>query len=68
MVCMFLHGLYLGSHLRAHNIQLFASFHLEEVQEIGDSAEQDAATDTDGLGKLMLLLLQQQGTSVQEYR
>lgn len=41
---------YLGGHLCTHNIQLFASLHLEEVQEIGHCAEQDAATDPDSLG------------------
>lgn len=48
---------YLCGHFCAHNIQLLASLHFEEVQEIGDSTEQDAAAHTNGLGKLTLLLL-----------
>ncbi|KAL6748538.1 hypothetical protein V8C86DRAFT_2875655 [Haematococcus lacustris] len=45
-------------HLTAHDVQCLACLNLEEVQEVGDSGQQDGATDTDGLGQLPLLLSQ----------
>lgn len=44
-----------------HYVQLLSCLHLEEVQEVGHRAQQDAATDADGLGQLPLLILHRDG-------
>ncbi len=48
---------YLDLNVRAHHVQLLASFCLEKVQEIGHRRQQDAATYPDCLCKLPLLHL-----------
>jgi hypothetical protein len=49
---------YLDLHIRANHVQLLPSLRLEEVQEVGDGGQQNAAAHPDRLGKLPLLNLQ----------
>jgi len=48
---------YLHLHVRAHHIQLLASFRLEKVQKVGHRGQQYAATHPDRLCQLPLLHL-----------
>lgn len=48
----------LDLHICADNVQLLASFSLEEIQEVGDGGQQNTATDSNRLCQLSLLYLQ----------